>query len=231
MKVQCAPVCFSCSDIIFENRCPTPDVNLLAKSNVWGPGDLHRMFTRIVTLPPPQNATLCDNISILDEFDVDEHTDPQKLMPKVTVLSQPHDNSDDDSSPWVVQIDEFLTQMECDVLIQLGTDRGYQRSTGLNSTKNSDGSYGSFVDDVRTSSNTWCLDECYHHPVTQRILQRIEYWTKVPDINSEYLQLLSYTEGQYYKTHHDYIDFHVKREQGVRVATVFLYLNDVEEGE
>jgi hypothetical protein len=30
--------------------------------------------------------------------------------------------------------------------------------------------------------------------------------------------------------HHDYIDFHLNRAQGVRILTVFLYLNDVEEG-
>ena len=30
--------------------------------------------------------------------------------------------------------------------------------------------------------------------------------------------------------HHDYIDFHQKRAQGVRILTVFLYLNDVEKG-
>lgn len=30
--------------------------------------------------------------------------------------------------------------------------------------------------------------------------------------------------------HHDYIDFHLRRAQGVRILTVFLYLNDVEEG-
>lgn len=31
--------------------------------------------------------------------------------------------------------------------------------------------------------------------------------------------------------HHDFIDFHTKRAQGVRILTVFLYLNDVEKGE
>jgi prolyl 4-hydroxylase len=30
--------------------------------------------------------------------------------------------------------------------------------------------------------------------------------------------------------HHDYIEFHLDRFQGPRIITVFLYLNDVEEG-
>jgi hypothetical protein len=31
-------------------------------------------------------------------------------------------------------------------------------------------------------------------------------------------------------THHDYIEHDIERPQGVRILTVFLYLNDVEEG-
>lgn len=32
------------------------------------------------------------------------------------------------------------------------------------------------------------------------------------------------------RSHHDYIPFHTKRQCGVRVLTLFLYLNDVEAG-
>lgn len=38
------------------------------------------------------------------------------------------------------------------------------------------------------------------------------------------------TGSQYYHEHHDYITHHRKRQQGPRVLTVFLYLNDVEGG-
>jgi prolyl 4-hydroxylase len=58
----------------------------------------------------------------------------------------------------------------------------------------------------------------------------VENITGIPDDNSEYWQLLKYEEGQYYKVHHDFISFHLERAQGVRIFTVFLYLNDVEEG-
>mmetsp|Transcript_21995 Transcript_21995/g.54352 ORF Transcript_21995/g.54352 Transcript_21995/m.54352 type:complete len:125 (-) Transcript_21995:298-672(-) len=51
-----------------------------------------------------------------------------------------------------------------------------------------------------------------------------------PEENYEYLQLLEYQETQFYGSHHDYIEHHTQRAQGVRILTVFLYLNDVEEG-
>ena len=37
-------------------------------------------------------------------------------------------------------------------------------------------------------------------------------------------------EGQFYEPHHDYIPLHRERFPGVRILTVFLYLNNVEEG-
>ena len=48
--------------------------------------------------------------------------------------------------------------------------------------------------------------------------------------NSEYLQLLQYEPGQYYRQHHDYIPHHKDMPCGVRILTLFIYLNDVEEG-
>lgn len=35
---------------------------------------------------------------------------------------------------------------------------------------------------------------------------------------------------EFYHAHHDYIPFHRERAQGVRILTVFLYLNDVDAG-
>jgi prolyl 4-hydroxylase len=74
------------------------------------------------------------------------------------------------------------------------------------------------------------LEECYDDALTKNVLTKIENLTGIPDANSEYLQLLKYEVGQFYNTHHDYIHFHLERAQGVRILTVFLYLNDVDEG-
>jgi prolyl 4-hydroxylase len=61
-------------------------------------------------------------------------------------------------------------------------------------------------------------------------MDRIANITGIPEINSENLQMLRYETGQFYKTHNDYIPYQIERQSGVRIATFYIYLNDVEEG-
>lgn len=82
----------------------------------------------------------------------------------------------------------------------------------------------------RTSKNAWCVEACYNDTTTQQVIAKIENVTGIPDTNSEYLQILQYEVGQQYTQHHDYIEYQRDREVGVRLITVFLYLNDVEAG-
>uniref|UniRef100_A0A7S2KTB1 Fe2OG dioxygenase domain-containing protein n=1 Tax=Skeletonema marinoi TaxID=267567 RepID=A0A7S2KTB1_9STRA len=42
--------------------------------------------------------------------------------------------------------------------------------------------------------------------------------------------MLRYEPGQFYNQHHDYIEYQQDLPCGVRMLTLFLYLNDVEEG-
>jgi prolyl 4-hydroxylase len=141
----------------------------------------------------------------------------------VQVLSQPP------NGPWVLTVENFLNDEECKGLIDLGTERGYEKSMDLGAMK-PDGTFSDYDSGQRTSSNTWCLDECYTDERTKSVLARIEKLTGVPDAYQEYLQLLHYGDGQFYGRHHDYIPHHKDREEGVRIATVFLYLNDVDAG-
>ena len=82
----------------------------------------------------------------------------------------------------------------------------------------------------RTSENAWCKSRCYNDRVTQHVLEKMTNVTQIHDNHAEYLQLLKYEVGEFYKTHHDYIPPQKMRAQGVRILTVFLYLNDVAEG-
>ena len=66
--------------------------------------------------------------------------------------------------------------------------------------------------------------------MNQEIVESIANMAGVPSVNQEQLQLLNYQVGQFYKQHHDFIPHHVDRQQGPRILTFFLYLNDVEEG-
>ncbi|KAL3907395.1 MAG: hypothetical protein SGILL_008895 [Bacillariaceae sp.] len=161
--------------------------------------------------------------------------DLNKLFEKITtdpyyietyspnILSQPP------NGPWVITMENVATESECKKMIELGAARGYERSQDVGEKK-FDGTYAAKQQDTRTSHNTWCLDECYKHTDHQTTIKRVENITGIPDTNSEYWQFLQYEEGQFYAEHHDYIPFHLERSQGARILTVFLYLNDVEEG-
>lgn len=204
MLVNCAPACLSCHKLIFEERCPIPPDHHL--TNAWKePGDLNGFFERITTEPHYQQY-------------------------KPAVICKPGtDNPHVAECPWVVTMDEFLTQNECDTLVELGAARGYKRSEDVGERK-PDGTYAGKQSKGRTSTNTWCQDECYLNETVQTVLRRIENLTGLSDNHSEYLQLLRYEEGQFYESHHDYIEHNVHRAQGPRIITVFLYLNDVDAG-
>lgn len=61
-------------------------------------------------------------------------------------------------------------------------------------------------------------------------MQRVENITGIPETNSEWLQLLRYEKEQFYNKHHDLIPHQKDRQCGVRIFTLYFYLNDVEEG-
>lgn len=84
MNANCGPVCKSCEQQTYENRCP---LDLEKMPNAWKPGDLNELFT---------------NITTLKEY--------EKYEPKV--LSRPHylsgdaeDSADYKVGPWVVVLE------------------------------------------------------------------------------------------------------------------------------
>ena len=201
MKLSCAPACFSCEQIDFETRCPMDNLG----PDIWAAGDLNQMFEGIM------EGAASLNIS-------------------ATALSRPGmDPTVLRGTPWIIELDDFLTDEECATLIQLGSDLGYDQSKDVG-VKQFDGSYQGQESAYRTSTNTWCENACFEHDVTRSVMERIETLTRLPESNSEYLQLLRYEKGQRYHVHHDFVPHHVDRQQGPRIVTFFLYLNDVEEG-
>ena len=143
-----------------------------------------------------------------------------KEYPTTEVLSR---------DPWVIIIDDFLSEEECTRLIALGGELGYKRSEDVGKT-NFDGTTESVQSKQRTSTNAWCTDLCFEDPLSKQVHQKLDDLTLLPKENGEYLQLLKYEVGQFYGPHHDYIDMDDDRPQGVRILTVFLYLNDVDAG-
>ena len=176
MTLQCAPSCQTCDKIDFEARCPY-DPNA---PTIMNPGDINRMFERIVN-------------------------DPLYAQYEPVIYSMPNPTKEGiKDGPWLVTLENFTTSEECERLIELGGKQGYEVSKDVGK-QNFDGSYDGYQNDGRTSTNAWCTEACYNDTLTQSVLARIENTTGVPDSHSEYLQLLKYEPGQYYRTHHDYM--------------------------
>jgi len=121
--------------------------------------------------------------------------------------------------PWVITLENFVTPEEVEKLKDWGTKFEYVRSQA-----------GDEVTDVRTSSQTWCNDECYDDPLVVDMRQRIVQVTSVPEENYESMQLLKYEEGQFYRTHNDFILKHTEQAHGPRMITFFCYFDAVKKG-
>ena len=95
----------------------------------------------------------------------------------------------------------------------------------------SDGSFEAIRSSHRTSMTAWCdTVACQADAHIQRVMERAENVTRVPQANSEFVQVLQYEVGQYYGGHHDFIPAHARLPCGPRVYTLFMYLSEVEEG-
>jgi prolyl 4-hydroxylase len=150
-------------------------------------------------------------------------SDPYYEQYEPKVVSRPPEG------PWMLMFESAITDEEAERLIELGHEEGYERSADVGA-KQDDGTYTKNVNSGRTSTNAWCIGKCYEDPVAKRVAERISNITGIPETNSENLQLLRYTSGQYYQTHSDYIDYQRERQCGVRILTFYMYLNDVEHG-
>ena len=130
--------------------------------------------------------------------------------------------------PYVVVMDNFLSDEECDALMALAANRlkralVVDRKTG-----------GDFLDDRRTSENL--ILEVYQDELCKRIEDRIARVIGVPVENGESLQIMRYGVGAEYQPHQDFFASDVSGEAvhfqngGNRIATLVMYLNDVEAG-
>uniref|UniRef100_A0A7C8YLS8 procollagen-proline 4-dioxygenase n=3 Tax=Opuntia streptacantha TaxID=393608 RepID=A0A7C8YLS8_OPUST len=117
----------------------------------------------------------------------------------------------------------FLTHDECDHLIRLAKDRLHKSMVADNDSGKS------MQSEVRTSSGMFLKKA--QDDVVARIEARIAAWTFLPTENGEAMQVLHYELGQKYEPHFDYFRDKVNQQLGGhRVATVLMYLSDVEKG-
>ncbi|KAL0348736.1 UNVERIFIED_CONTAM: putative prolyl 4-hydroxylase 4 [Sesamum angustifolium] len=85
------------------------------------------------------------------------------------------------------------------------------------------------LSEVRTSSGMFIPKA--KDPIVAGIEEKIATWTFLPQENGEDIQVLRYEPGQKYDPHYDYFADKVNIARGGhRVATVLMYLTDVEKG-
>ena len=149
------------------------------------------------------------------------------VLPRLSSLPEP---------PWMEQISweprafvyhNFLTPEECDHLIALATNAwpdGMKQATVVDPKTGA-----TYPSAQRTSSGHFLLRD--QDPIVTRIEERISAFAMIPADHGEGMQILRYRRGQLYEPHYDYFtDKKNLRWYGQRVATVLMYLSDVEAG-
>ncbi|KAK4365922.1 hypothetical protein RND71_013802 [Anisodus tanguticus] len=117
----------------------------------------------------------------------------------------------------------FLTDEECNHLIALAKSELKRSAVADNESGKSKHS------EVRTSSGMFISKA--KDPIVSGIEDKIATWTFLPKENGEEIQVLRYEEGQKYEPHYDYFVDKVNIARGGhRLATVLMYLTDVEKG-
>ncbi|KAJ1380029.1 Prolyl 4-hydroxylase, alpha subunit [Sesbania bispinosa] len=117
----------------------------------------------------------------------------------------------------------FLTKQECEYLISIAKPN-MQKSTVVDSET------GKSKDSrVRTSSGVFLPRG--RDKIVRNIEKRIADFSFIPIEHGEGLQVLHYEVGQKYDPHFDYFldEFNTKN-GGQRIATMLMYISDVEEG-
>ncbi len=130
--------------------------------------------------------------------------------------------------PRIILFGNVISKEECEQLIELSKPKLHRSTTVENVSGKAEHhknrtSYGTFFQINET-------------PLIERIDRRVSELMQLPVLNGEGLQILHYQIGGEYKPHFDYFSpkatgsrLHLAH-GGQRVATLILYLNNVEEG-
>jgi hypothetical protein len=81
------------------------------------------------------------------------------------------------------------------------------------------------INQHRNYSSTLCGQVCEQQQ-QDALLERIEQVTGIPKVNAEYMELRRYEQGQGKALDGDYQEFELQHAQGVRIATMHIFLSD-----
>jgi len=133
--------------------------------------------------------------------------------------------------PLVIMLDAFLETDEADAIAAAGAAKGFEPSEVLSAGLQ--GGAGGKMDYIRsrhrTSQSTFCsrMDPCFRS--VQVALSRAQELVGMSERHTE-IQLLKYDEGQYYKSHSDFLGGSEQLRAGPRALTLLIYLDEPVEG-
>jgi prolyl 4-hydroxylase len=113
----------------------------------------------------------------------------------------------------------FMSDEECDFLVDHSKPNMFK--SGVVDAENG----GSAFSDIRTSTGSFVPKGL--NVLIQNIERRIARWSQLPESHGEPMQVLRYKPGEEYRAHYDYF-FHDGGKLNNRIATVLMYLSDVE---
>lgn len=129
-------------------------------------------------------------------------------------------NSINDNNYKILEINNFLTEKECDDLIEFSKTQILIKSKVLSEI-------GSVESTNRDSEQIWLEDNT--HYVVKKISELSSKITQKPLNHMEHLQFLKYNKGGYFKEHYD-PEVNYKSDTNDRIYTIIIYLNDGFEG-
>lgn len=207
MLKQCAPACQSCEALLPQQASDDQDDKELTEQQqpedpIWEAGDRDRMFTRITKHP----------------YYVSQY--------QSTIY-----HSGSRSDPWIIALDNFLTEEECNVLIR------YMEQQQCQDGKNNKHQPDQFEQVNDLISALTCANEDYEAPsVISNVQSKLANLTMIPQGNFEELTLFRHEQGEIV-VHDGSIlyqqDFYVGdvyQPSGPRILSIFLFLHDHDSG-
>lgn len=122
-----------------------------------------------------------------------------------------------DEDYWIYQFDSFLTDNECDQLIEYSNNKKFEPSVVFvgNATE---------VNSTRASLTTWIKDS--ENAIVDKVYKKASELTKYDRAHFENLQIVKYDKNGFFKLHYD-VDNHNKNSRiADRQITILIYLND-----
>ena len=123
--------------------------------------------------------------------------------------------------PLIFTIDNFLSDEECEFVMEISKKRNFTRAYVLDDNK------GTIIDESRTN---YCNTISNNDDIfIQYIVDKVSSTIKFPSKNAESIELLRYNKKQEFKHHYDgFKQSYNSKNQ--RILTALVYLNDVEQG-